>query len=173
MTIGMRCPREFSMHWQWFASLGKSIMGKARSGGDEKIRQASTVKIIFHWPYSNEFSWLLTRNSLSQCLHTALLPVSFAELIFSCGRVESQGFNLDTNDLRALWAPVNTLQGKILWFLPHFHDFPSWLRGVWARERRSHRTSTKFHRILVSFHFLFSFLNLKDLCCIQPHSYTN
>lgn len=102
MTIGMRCPREFSMYWQWFASLGKSIMGKARSGGDEKIRQASTVKIIFHCPYSNEFSWLLTRNSLSQCLHTALLPVSFAELIFSCGRVESQGFNLDTNDLRAL-----------------------------------------------------------------------
>lgn len=90
-------------------------------------------------------------------LSAAFSLLSFAGLIFSHGRAESQNFNLATNHVGTLSAPVNTLQGKIPWFPFHFHSTPAWLRGLRARGRMNQSTPDKPCRILVNFHFLLSF----------------
>lgn len=100
--------------WRGFVSPGRSARRKARHGGGEKVGQPSVVKTPFAGSaLTKNPPWLLGWKGPS--LSSALTPLHFAGLIFSLGRAELRGFNLATNDLGTLSAPVNTLQGKILW----------------------------------------------------------
>lgn len=104
----------------------KSTTRKACNGGDEKSGQPSVVRVSFTGSVlTSNPPWLLSWKAPS--LSAALTPLSFARLIFSHGGAESQDFNLATNDLGTLSAPVNTLQGTIPLLLL---GPPARLRGV-------------------------------------------